>query len=186
MKLTPDIIVQGAGFKFGLDVTLRRPGGGRHNAATSLKDGYRDKLKHYYGVRNGLALFHAASTTKIPTHKNDYFVNITSTSDKALILSNLTALSAADQKLLPSPLPTMPIRPIVINGVSGRLEPLSKIFLTHLLLEQFKEHHSHLSLREMKALVSSQLCSITMRLIAVTSNVRIRNHGKFLVDNDKK
>ena len=184
-KLTPDVIVEGNGYKFGIDVTIRRPGVAPGNVDSILRQAYLDKLTHYYGELNGQALFAAATNPKIPSHSNDFFVKLTSTSDRAIIQTNLESVPdhIKAKNLLPSPLPTMTVRPIVINGVSGRLEPLSKLFLTHLLMSQINVHYSHLSLREKKGLVFSKLSTITMRLIAVSANVRIVNMQKFLVDN---
>jgi hypothetical protein len=173
---TPDIMVETPGLKFGIDVTIRRPGSNIVKPSTSLSQAFSEKLQHYYGQKNGLALLESTKTAA----KNAFLIDITSTSDWALIQANVSKLPEHIKMAPSSRPPTYPIRPLVINGVSGNLEPLSKLTLTHLLMSQINRHFSHLCSKEKMALVKSKLTSISFSIISATSNVRIKNVQKFV------
>jgi len=173
--LTPDITLNTRVGPLALDVAIRRPEQtlALRSPLSLLGSAYRQKLTHYYGLTGGDILDNASldshSSFFLNQHDSDYSLIAASSAATA----TLPALPPAT-----SSMPSRPTRPMVINGITGALEPRSKHTLRQILFAD-----SARSPREIDDAMTHICHRIALSYIREAAHTRMSTIGRFLPSN---
>lgn len=174
----PDVTVRTpAGVRMAFDFVVVRPpvvgGGGSLKAGLDAK--FAMKLSTYYGPKHGAAI-NLASQSSVAAHRAS-FNQPTNDSDESLINCFVPRLAAAAAAKPATLMPTCPVRPIVISGVSGIMCPRSRALVRALVSPVLGQRYPYS--HDCELAVQSIFQRIAFAVLRSTTERRIINVSKF-------
>jgi len=186
---TPDVMIESLeNGPFSLDVAIMRPGVSPATSVSAMRCQYIYKMRAYYGRLAGDALLHA-STSDNDNVRHSFFLN-NGESDKLIVLRDtyvceLQQLRKDHAQKQPgfkmkddptSDMPMRPVRPLIMNGLTGTLEARSRRTIRDLVKTQVSPHAEP---HEVARRTNDLLHAVALAMLSTAAQRRIMNHAKW-------